>query len=224
MKRKLLQIVMVCMVHVLIGCHGGNSQEEAGPSLSSETDAAQLNGMKEVELAEKEWMVEEWFEERANPPGSESEDKHDDENDSKENGTEENGANIESEEEWKKEILRLVNTEREKEGLPDLTLDELVSETAQAKAVDLMENGYFAHESPTYGSPFNMLSTFGVSYTAAGENIAAGQTTPEQVVKEWMESPGHRANILNASFTDLGVGYAEGGSYGTYWVQMFVRE
>ena len=80
-------------------------------------------------------------------------------------------------------------------------------------------NGYFSHESPTYGSPFKMMRAFGISYRTAGENIARGQRSAAEVVAAWMASSGHRANILNASFTKIGVGYvAEGG----YWVQMFV--
>ena len=79
--------------------------------------------------------------------------------------------------------------------------------------------GYFSHTSPTYGSPFDMMKNFGISYRSAGENIAKGYATPEAVVKGWMNSPGHRANILNKSFTHIGVGYVENGSY---WTQMFI--
>ena len=73
--------------------------------------------------------------------------------------------------------------------------------------------------SPTYGSPFDMMKTFGISYKSAGENIAMGQTTPEQVVQAWMNSPGHRENIMNSSFTHIGVGYVASGNY---WTQMFI--
>ena len=83
-------------------------------------------------------------------------------------------------------------------------------------------NRYFSHQSPTYGSPFDMLKKFGVSYRSAGENIAAGQRTPQEVMNAWMNSSGHRANILNKNYTELGVGYYKGGSYGHYWVQTFV--
>ena len=83
-------------------------------------------------------------------------------------------------------------------------------------------NRYFDHRSPTYGTPFEMLQKFGVSYKSAGENIAAGQKTPEQVMESWMNSSGHRANILNKSYTELGVGFYSGGSYDTYWVQLFI--
>jgi uncharacterized protein YkwD len=82
----------------------------------------------------------------------------------------------------------------------------------------MRDKGYFSHTSPTYGSPFNMLKSFGISYKSAGENIARGYTTPKAVVDGWMNSPGHRANILNSSFTEIGVGYASG----NYWTQMFI--
>ncbi|MDF2592072.1 MAG: sporulation protein, partial [Clostridia bacterium] len=75
------------------------------------------------------------------------------------------------------------------------------------------------HTSPTYGSPFDMMKQFGITYKTAGENIAMGQRTPEEVVKAWMNSPGHRANILKSSFTHIGVGYVANGSY---WTQMFI--
>ena len=80
-------------------------------------------------------------------------------------------------------------------------------------------NKYFDHTSPTYGSPFDMLKKFGISYKSAGENIAQGYSTPEAVVNGWMNSSGHRANILNASFTHMGVGYDANGHY---WTQMFI--
>ena len=81
------------------------------------------------------------------------------------------------------------------------------------------DKGYFSHTSPTYGSPFDMIKNFGISYRTAGENIARGQRTPLEVMDAWMNSAGHRANILNASFTQIGVGYV---SDGNYWTQMFI--
>ena len=83
----------------------------------------------------------------------------------------------------------------------------------------MRDNKYFSHTSPTYGTPFQMIKSFGITYRSAGENIARGQTTPKKVVDAWMNSSGHRANILNASYTHIGVGYA---SYGHYWTQMFI--
>ena len=87
----------------------------------------------------------------------------------------------------------------------------------------MRDNNYFSHDSPRYGSPFEMLQSFGVKYSSAGENIAAGQKNAQQVMNDWMNSSGHRANILNKNYTELGVGFVEGGSYGTYWVQEFVK-
>ncbi|WP_367649686.1 CAP domain-containing protein [Paenibacillus sp. NEAU-GSW1] len=106
-----------------------------------------------------------------------------------------------------------------------LTTDQL-NDIATLKARDMRDNNYFSHTSPTYGSPGQMLTDFGVEWTAYGENIAAGQLTPEAVMESWMNSPGHRANILNPNFTHLGVGYVPGNDqndYKTYWAQLFVR-
>lgn len=118
-------------------------------------------------------------------------------------------------------VLKLVNEERAKQGLKSLTLSTKLTSIATTKSKDMAVNKYFSHNSPTYGSPFQMLQHFGVSYKTAGENIAAGQKTPEEVMKAWMNSSGHRANILNPKYTQLGVGYYKGGSYGVYWTQLF---
>jgi len=120
---------------------------------------------------------------------------------------------------YEKEVVRLVNKERSSRGLPTLTMDWQLSRVARYKSQDMHDKGYFSHTSPTYGSPFDMISAFGISYRSAGENIAKGQRTPQEVVNAWMNSSGHRANILNASFTKIGVGYVANGNY---WTQMFV--
>lgn len=120
------------------------------------------------------------------------------------------------------EVVRLTNQQRAKYGLPPLQLDWQLARVARYKSADMRDKNYFSHQSPTYGSPFTMIKNFGISYRTAGENIAAGQQTPQEVVNDWMKSPGHRANILNKSFTHIGVGYAKGGSYGDYWTQMFI--
>lgn len=117
------------------------------------------------------------------------------------------------------EVVRLVNVERAKNGLSPLTHDWELSRVARYKSQDMKDNRYFSHTSPTYGSPFQMMKAFGITYRTAGENIARGQATPEAVVKAWMNSSGHRANILNASFTHIGVGYVADGKY---WTQMFI--
>lgn len=116
-------------------------------------------------------------------------------------------------------VLELVNVERQKAGLKPLEMDESVRQVARLKSQDMRKNNYFDHTSPTYGSPFDMLKQFGISYKSAGENIAQGYTTPEAVVQGWMNSQGHRANILNSSFTHIGIGYD---SNGHYWTQMFI--
>lgn len=120
------------------------------------------------------------------------------------------------------EILKLVNEERAKVGAKPLTLNWELSRVAKFKSEDMRDNKYFSHDSPTYGSPFQMMKSFGITYKSAGENIAAGQKTPEAVMKSWMNSSGHKANILDKNYTQLGVGKATGGSYGTYWTQMFI--
>lgn len=120
---------------------------------------------------------------------------------------------------YEREVVRLVNEIRKERGLGELTYDWELSRVARYKSQDMRERGYFSHTSPTYGSPFDMMRSFGISYRTAGENIAKGYKSPEAVVDGWMSSSGHRANILNSSFTHIGVGYVTDGSY---WTQMFV--
>ncbi|MCT2195895.1 CAP domain-containing protein [Paenibacillus sp. p3-SID1389] len=115
------------------------------------------------------------------------------------------------------EVIQLVNQERAKQGLKPLTGDAELNKMALAKAKDMSDNNYFSHTSPTYGSPFDMMKKFGIQFSYAGENIAMGQKTPAEVVKAWMNSEGHRANILNANYNLIGVGY-----YNGYWAQEFV--
>lgn len=118
------------------------------------------------------------------------------------------------------EVVRLVNVERAKQGLKALAINWELQRVAQLKAKDLTDNNYFSHTSPTYGSPFQMMKSFGIKYSSAGENIAKGQRTPQEVMTAWMNSSGHRANILNSSYTQIGVGYD---SRSNSWVQMFIR-
>lgn len=118
-------------------------------------------------------------------------------------------------------VLKLVNQERSKQGLKALVLDQKLNQVAQIKAEDMKKNNYFDHNSPTLGSPFDLMRNNGVSYRTAGENIAAGQQSAQAVMESWMNSSGHRANILNGNYTKLGVGFCTGGRYGTYWVQEF---
>ena len=121
--------------------------------------------------------------------------------------------------EFEQQVVNLTNEERAKAGLPALEVDTELSKVAQAKSEDMRDNNYFAHNSPTYGSPFDMMNQFGVDYQSAGENIAKGQQTPEEVVNAWMNSEGHRKNIMNGSFTHIGVGYVEEGNI---WTQQFI--
>ncbi|MCH5193810.1 MAG: serine protease [Oscillospiraceae bacterium] len=120
---------------------------------------------------------------------------------------------------YEKKVVELVNVERAKYGLSALTLNTELSAVARAKSQDMKDKQYFSHTSPTYGSPFDMMKSFGISYKTAGENIAMGYRTPEAVVEGWMNSEGHRANILNSSFKEIGVGHVVSGNY---WTQMFI--
>lgn len=119
------------------------------------------------------------------------------------------------------QVVRLVNQERAAAGLGSLSSDSQLAAVAQKKAEDMAKNGYFSHTSPTYGSAFDMLKAAGISYRTAGENIAKGQKTAETVMNGWMNSSGHRANILSSGYTRIGVGYAVDGSGMPYWVQIF---
>ncbi|MFH7820379.1 CAP domain-containing protein [Neobacillus thermocopriae] len=120
---------------------------------------------------------------------------------------------------YEQKVVDLTNQERAKQGLPALKVDEQLSKMAREKSRDMSAKNYFSHTSPTYGSPFDMMKQYGISYRSAGENIAMGQRTPEEVVKAWMNSEGHRKNILNPNFTHIGVGHV---SQGNYWTQEFI--
>ncbi|HWQ79367.1 MAG TPA: CAP domain-containing protein, partial [Anaerovoracaceae bacterium] len=124
---------------------------------------------------------------------------------------------------YEQQVVNLVNQERAAAGLPALKVNTQLAAVAEKKAEDLRDNNYFDHNSPVYGSPFDMMKQFGISYTAAGENIAKGQKTPADVMNGWMNSSGHRANILNADYTEIGVGFVTDSSGTTYWVQHFIR-
>jgi uncharacterized YkwD family protein len=118
------------------------------------------------------------------------------------------------------EVIRLVNIERSKHGLAPLKANWELSRVARMKSQDMKSKGFFSHYSPTYGSPFDMMKKFGFNFYSAGENIAMGQRTPQEVMTAWMNSPGHRANILKADFKEIGVGLAKDGAM--YWPQMFM--
>ncbi len=120
-----------------------------------------------------------------------------------------------------KEVFNLINQQRNNNGINSLKIDEEVQRVAKIKAQDMVNNNYFSHESPTYGTPFNMLSNFKISYKTAGENIAANSSN-SGAVTAWMNSSGHKANILNSNFTHTGIGVVSSQKYGKIFVQMFI--
>ncbi|KGP91034.1 sporulation protein [Pontibacillus chungwhensis BH030062] len=120
---------------------------------------------------------------------------------------------------FEQKVVELTNEERAAQGLEPLEIDKELSNVAEKKSQDMAQNGYFSHDSPTYGSPFDMMKQFGIEYRTAGENIAKGQQTPQEVVDAWMNSEGHRANILNENYTHIGVGFVENGNV---WTQQFI--
>lgn len=122
---------------------------------------------------------------------------------------------------FEQEVVKLTNAERTKAGLAPFKTDDKLMAAAREKSQDMQSKNYFSHTSPTFGSPFDRMKALGITYKSAGENIAQGQRTPQEVVQAWMDSPGHRANILNAKFTHIGVGYVKSGNY---WTQQFIQK
>ena len=120
-----------------------------------------------------------------------------------------------------KEVLNLINVQRKNNGLSELKIDNEVQRVARIKAQDMNDNNYFAHESPTYGSPLQKFNSFRISYKTAGENIA-GNSSNSGAVTAWMNSPGHKANILNSSYNYTGIGVVNNSRYGKLYVQMFI--
>lgn len=116
-------------------------------------------------------------------------------------------------------VASLVNAARQDAGLSELELDADLCAAAQARAQEIAQS--FSHTRPDGSSCFTILEEFGISYRAAGENIAMGQRTPEEVMDGWMNSSGHRANILNGTFTSIGVGYYVDEAGAAHWVQIF---
>lgn len=125
---------------------------------------------------------------------------------------------------WRAEILRLVNVERTRTGLDPLTHDQTLEDQATQYACEMIHYDFFAHVNPVTGTELrDRAEDFGYDFLAIGENLAAGQSSPTQVMADWMGSAGHSENVLNPQFTELGVGVRTGGRYGTYWVQEFGR-
>ena len=119
------------------------------------------------------------------------------------------------------DILNRINAERKKAGLPALIMDKDLQKVAKIKAQDMVKNNYFSHTSPTYGSPFDMMKSYGITYKVAGENIA-GNSTNAGAVSAWMASSGHKENILNKAYNYTGIGVVSSPKYGKIYVQMFV--
>ena len=122
---------------------------------------------------------------------------------------------------WGYEVLNLVNEERAKYNVAPLKWDDSLAALAESHCEDMIDRNFFAHNTPDGQTPFDRMKAAGISYSSAGENIAAGQSSPQNVMDSWMNSPGHRKNILNPDFEYIGVGLARGGSYGIYWAQEF---
>lgn len=121
------------------------------------------------------------------------------------------------------EMLRLVNEARSQNGQPPLTADIELTKVARVKSQDMIDNNYFSHNSPTYGSPFDMMKQFGIKYVKAGENIAGNQDV-QKAHDALMNSPGHRKNILSPDYTHIGIGIKSGGTYDNMFTQMFISK
>jgi uncharacterized YkwD family protein len=121
------------------------------------------------------------------------------------------------------QMVKLVNDARAQNGVPPLQVDMQLTNVARIKAQDMIDNNYFSHNSPKYGSPFDMMRDFGIKYVQAGENIAGNQNV-QDAQNALMNSPGHRQNILNPDYTHIGIGIKKGGPYGNMFSQMFVSK
>jgi uncharacterized protein YkwD/stress response protein SCP2 len=119
------------------------------------------------------------------------------------------------------EVVDLTNRERARHGLPPLAVDPRLTTAAQAHSADMIARAFYSHTSPDGSRPWDRAAAAGATRRSIGENIACGQRSPAEVVAGWMNSPGHRANILKPDFTHIGIGFAGGGSAGTYWTQLF---
>lgn len=118
-------------------------------------------------------------------------------------------------------VVDLTNRERTRHGLPPLSADPLLTTAAQAHSADMVARAFYAHTAPDGSQPWDRAAAAGSTRRSVGENIACGQRSPADVVEGWMNSPGHRANILKPGFTHIGIGFAGGGRAGMYWTQLF---
>lgn len=178
---------------------------------ANEKEKQEADKLIPTQQAKNEQQSEKQTEEKTTTPEQKQEGKQEDQ---KQTASDEQELSA-----FEQEVVELTNEEREKQGLEPLKADAELSKVAREKSLDMSKNNYFSHNSPNYGSPFAMMQSFGIDYRAAGENIARGQQTPEEVVNGWMNSDGHRANILNDKFTHIGVGYVEEGNH---WTQQFI--
>lgn len=176
-----------------------NNQQEAGNQQGQQNDQQDADNQQEEQTEQPE----------AQAPQQPAEQENEQQNQSQ----------TQQLNEFEQQVVELTNQEREAQGLEPLKVDTELSNVAREKSRDMATSNYFSHDSPNYGSPFDMMKDFGISYQTAGENIARGQTTPEQVVDGWMNSEGHRENIMNSDFTHIGVGYVE---QGNHWTQQFI--
>jgi uncharacterized YkwD family protein/spore coat assembly protein SafA len=134
-----------------------------------------------------------------------------------------NIPNIDNVKTLEQQVIDLVNKNRVSAGLAPLKANWELSRVARYKSQDMINKNYFSHTSPTYGSPFQMMESFGIRFSAAGENIAYGQRTPQEVMNAWMNSPGHRANIMSSVYNQIGVGVAKKSNGTCYWTQEFIK-
>src|SRR5699024_2630135 len=192
--------------------HSNNEQNEYGTEPKEETYEQNENVQHEEQNKNEENKVEEQ---------DNNEEKQVEENDNNLHPFEQEVVELTNQEREKKgiELIEIKKKKREKQGLKTLEIDSELSVVSKDKSKDMLNNQYFSHDSPTYGSPFDMMEQYGISYRTAGENIAKGQSSPQEVVDGWMNSPGHRENILNGDFTHIGVGYVEEENV---WTQQFI--
>ncbi len=117
------------------------------------------------------------------------------------------------------EVLNIVNSERGRVGLSPLRLHSQLTAAAQAHSEDMARHNFMSHTGSDGSSPFDRMRRYGYNFRWAGENVASGYSSPQDVMRGWMNSSGHRANILNPNFRDIGIGYALGNR--PYWTQTF---
>lgn len=122
---------------------------------------------------------------------------------------------------WTNKVIELVNAERNKQGLPALKADKQLAQLAVVKANDMFDHHYFEHYSPNYGYAWDLAGLFDYSFTTIGENIARNYKTPESVVQAWLKSPSHKKNILNDTYTNIGIACLSNDNGEYYWVQLF---